>query len=153
MVPTDSQIQNEVTKTMSASDREQLPEIKLDRNELYREETFSDRRAGTIVRLTPVKTDGSRDDRREEIYLGQAQMLTPVGTIPLSFPLEAKTLDAAIDKFPHAAKAAIEHTLEELKELRREAASSIVIPERGAGGFGGPGGRGGMPGGGKIQLR
>jgi hypothetical protein len=139
---------------MSPIENEQLPEIKLNRNELYREETFSDRRAGTIIRLTPVKADGSQDNRREVIYLGQAQMLTPVGTIPLSFPLEAKTLDAAVDKFPQAAKTAIARTLEELKELRREAASSIVIPERGMGGFGGPGGgRGGMPGGGKIQLR
>ncbi len=137
---------------MSPSEREQLPEIKLNRNELYREETFSDRRAGTIIRLTPVKADGSRDDRREEIYVGQAQMLTPVGAIPLSFQLDAKSLDAAIDKFPEAAKAVVERTLEELKELRREAASSIVIPERGGGGLGGPGGRG-IPGGGKIQLR
>jgi hypothetical protein len=139
---------------MSRSDLEALPEIKLNRDDLYREETFSDRRAGTIVRLTPVKADGSRDDRRKEAYVGQAQMLTPVGTIPLSFPLEADTLTAAIDKFPEAAKAAIERTIDELKELRREAASGIVIPESGVGGFGGPaGGRGGVPGGGKIRLR
>ncbi len=139
---------------MSRSDNEQLPEIKLDRNELYREETFSDRRAGTIVRLTPVKSDGSRDDTREEIYVGQAQMLTPVGTIPLSFPLEAKSLNAAIEKFPDAAKAAVERTIEELKELRREASSGIVIPERGAGGFGGAGGMpGGPQGGGRVLRR
>jgi regulator of protease activity HflC (stomatin/prohibitin superfamily) len=135
---------------MSASNHEQLPEIKLNRHELYREETFSDRRAGSIVRLTPVKADGSADHKREEIYVGQAQMMTPVGTIPLSFQLDAKTLDVAIDKFPEAAKAAIERTLEELKELRREATSSIVVPER-SGGLGG--GRGGIPGGGNIQLR
>lgn len=137
---------------MSSSENEQLPEIKLDRDQLYREETFSDRRAGTIVRLTPVRADGSADNTRDEIYLGQAQMMTPVGTIPLSFQLEGETLDAAIDNFPQAAKVAIEQTLQELKELRREAASGIVVPERG--GLGGAGGgRGGMPGGGKIQLR
>jgi regulator of protease activity HflC (stomatin/prohibitin superfamily) len=139
---------------MARNEQEQIPEIELDRNELYREETISDRRAGTITRLTPIKIDGSRDNGREELYIGQAQMLTPVGTIPLSFALEAKSLEGAIDKFPQAAKAAIERTLEELKELRRETASGIVIPERGAGTLGGPGGgRGAMPGGGKIQLR
>jgi hypothetical protein len=137
---------------MSASDHEQLPEIKLNRNELYREETFSDRHAGTIIRLTPVKADGSPDNKRNELYLGQAQMMTPVGAIPLSFQLDAKTLDAAIDNFPAAAKVAIEQTLQELKELRRETASGIVVPERG-GGLGAAGGSRGMPGGGKIHLR
>ena len=40
--------------------------------------------------------------------------------------------------------------MEELKELHREAASSIVLPEAGGGGLGG---MGGIPGGGgKIQL-
>jgi hypothetical protein len=133
---------------MSASDSEQIPEIKLDRDGLYQEETFSDRRAGSIIRLTPVKSDGTRDTAREVLYLGQTQILTPVGTLPLAFQLEAKDLEGAIEMFPQAAKTAMEHTVEELKELRREAASSIVVPQRGAGGpgFGGPGG-------GKIQLR
>lgn len=132
---------------------EQLPNIEIDRNQLYREETFSDRRAGTITRLTPVRPDGSEDKDRDVLYIGQAQLLTAVGPIPLSFQLEAKTLDAAIDQFPDTAKAAMEQTIEELKNLRREAASNIVVPQGGAG-FGGPGGGpGGIPGGGKIQLR
>ena len=42
---------------------QQLPEIKLDATQLYREEIFTDRKAGTLRRLVPVKTDGS-DDRR-----------------------------------------------------------------------------------------
>jgi hypothetical protein len=48
------------------------------------------------------------------------------------------------------ANQAVEKTMQELQELRREAASSIVIPETG-GGMGGLGGAGGP--GGKIQLR
>ncbi len=134
---------------MSASNQEQLSEIELDRNNLYQEETFSDRRAATIIRLTPVKSDGSTDRTREILYLGQAQLLTPVGAIPLSFQLDATNLEDAIDKFPKAAKAAMEQTMEELKELRREAASSIVIPQAGSGGVGGFGG----PSGGRILRR
>lgn len=138
---------------MSASNQEQLPEVKVDRNNLYQEETFSDRRAATIIRLTPVKVDGSADHTRQILYLGQAQILTPVGAIPLSFQLDAATLEDAIAKFPEAAKVAMEHTLEELKELRREAASSIVIPQTGSGGIGGFGGPGSTPGGGRILRR
>jgi hypothetical protein len=48
----------------------------------------------------------------------------------------------AVGKFPEAAKQAVDSTMEQLKEMQREAASSIVIPEAG----------GGMPGGGKIQI-
>lgn len=138
---------------MSANNPEQLPEIELDRNGLYQEETFSDRRAGSIVRFTPIKPDGTQDSAREVLYLGQTQIMTPVGTLPLAFALEAKTLEGALEQFPQAAQAAMERTVEELKELRRETASGLVVPQRGAGGPGGFGGPGGMPGGGKIQLR
>lgn len=139
---------------MSASDPEQLPEIELDRESLYHEETFSDRRAGSVVRLSPVKPDGSPDRGREVLYLGQTQIMTPVGTLPLSFQLDATTLDDAIAQFPEAAKIAMERTVEEIKELRREAASNIVVPQGGAGGLGGPGGMpGGAPGGGRILRR
>ena len=46
--------------------------------------------------------------------------------------------------------------MRQLQELRREAASSIVVPDRMPPGLGGPGpglgGPGGLRGGGKIQL-
>jgi hypothetical protein len=130
-------------------------ELKVDPADLYREEIFTDRKAGTIRRLTPVKTDGSTDTRREVLYVGQAQLLTPVGTIPLSFEIDARSLTEALAKFAEAAGHAVDRTVEDLKEMQREAASSIVIPEVGAGGgLGGAGGvgRGGIPGGGKIKL-
>ncbi len=120
-------------------------DLRVDPTDLYREDVFTDRKMGTIRRLTPVKPDGAPDDGRTVIYVGQAQLLTPVGSVPLAFEIEAGSLNEAIENFPAAAKDAVEHTVEELKELRRQAASSIVIPEPGAGGFGGPGG-------GKIQM-
>ena len=36
-----------------------LPDIQLDSDGLYREDVFTDRRAGSIRRLTPVTVDGS----------------------------------------------------------------------------------------------
>lgn len=126
-------------------------ELKMDPAGLYREESFTDRHVGTIRRLTPVKSDGTPDEGRAVVYIGQSQMLTPLGALPLTFEIEARSLDEAARKFGEAAAQAAERTVEELKELRREAASSIVIPEGGQGGMGGlPGG--GLPGGGKIQI-
>jgi len=45
-----------------------------------------------------------------------------------------------------AANKAIQDTMEQLRELRRQAASSIVVPDMSKGGHGGLGG------GGKIQM-
>lgn len=131
-------------------------ELKMDPANLYREETFTDQRAGTIRRLSPVTADGAPDARRKELYIGQAQMLTPMGAIPLAFEIDADSLAEAISKFAEAAQAGVERTVKELEDMRREAASSLVIPGAGGGGLGGlPGGTvpGGAPGGGKIQLR
>jgi hypothetical protein len=121
-------------------------DAKMDPNSLYREDLFTDRKVGAIRRLTPVKSDGSPDASRPVLFLGQAQLLTAVGALPLSFDIPAKTLDEAIAKFDESTKQAVEHAMHEIQEMRRQAASSIVIPE--AGGFG----PGGMPGGGKIKL-
>lgn len=127
---------------------ERLPEIKLNPDDLYREELFTDRRTGTLRRLTPITAEGDDDPARAVLYVGDAQLMTPVGALPLSFEIPAQTLREALDRYPDAARGAMERAIEELKELQREQASSIVIPEMGGGG---PGGFGG-PGGGKIQM-
>lgn len=126
--------------------QDQMPDLSMDPKALYREDIFTDRRAGTIRCLTPVTGDGSVDSERPVVYVGQAQLMTPVGTLPLSFEIDANSLAEAAEKFGDAANVAVEQAVEELKEIRREQASSIVIPEMG-------GGPTGAPGGGKIQLR
>jgi hypothetical protein len=115
----------------------QIPEIKLDVTQLYREETFTDRKAGTLRRLTPVLVDGSTDASRTVLFSGQTQLLTPMGVLPLAFELEATSIQDACDKFPEAVKIAIEQAIEEAREMRREQASRIVVPEAGAGPAGG----------------
>ena len=123
---------------------------KMDANSLYREEIITDRKVGTIRVLTPIKPDGSPDASRAVIYIGEAQLMTSVGTLPINFELEAQTLEQAVVQFSGAAKEAVERTMKDLQELRRQAASSIVVPQGGMGGLGGlP--AGGMPGG-KIQV-
>ena len=62
-----------------------LPEIQLDANALYREEVFTDRKAGTLRRLVPITADGKDDPGRDVLYSGQTQLLTPGGVLPLMF--------------------------------------------------------------------
>jgi hypothetical protein len=116
---------------------QQIPEIKLDLSQLYREDVFTDRKAGTLRRLTPVLASGETDASRPVLYSGQTQLLTPAGVLPLAFELEASSLEDACNKFPDAVKNAIEQAIEEAREMRREAASRIVVPEAGAGPTGG----------------
>ncbi len=101
----------------------------MDSTQIYREETFTDRRLGTIRRLTPVGADGSADPTRPVVFVGQAQVMTPMGAVPINFELEAATLSAAIAKFGEAAEQAVQQTMRELQEIRREQASSLVIPD------------------------
>jgi len=123
----------------------------MDAKSLYREEIITDRKVGTIRVLTPIKSDGATDTSRHITYIGEAQLLTSVGTLPINFEIEAQSLDEAVKKFAEVAKEAVERTVKDLQELRRQAASSIVVPQGGMGGLGSlPGG--GMPGGGKIQI-
>jgi len=114
---------------------------------LYLEEIFTDRRVGTIQRLTPVTKDGGPDNTRSVVYVGQTQILTPAGGLPITFEIDATSLGEASRKFGEAAEAAIEDTMRRLEEMRRDAASSIIVPGSGGGPSGGmPGG--GVPGGG-----
>ena len=128
-----------------ATKPETTNDIKVDPNSLYLEEVFTDRRVGTIRRLTPVTKDGTRDSAKAVLYIGETQVLTPAGALPIGFEIGAGSLEEAADKFGQLAKEAIERTVKELQELRRQAASQIVIPQGGIPPMGGAGG-------GKIQM-
>ncbi|MGH7354471.1 MAG: hypothetical protein ACRELS_07860 [Candidatus Rokuibacteriota bacterium] len=124
-------------------------ELRMDPASLYREEIFTDRKIGTIRVLTPVGGDCAPDAGRRVLYVGETQLLTQAGLLPLVFEIDATSLADAIEKFGAGAAAAVERTRHELEELRRQAASSIIVPDQLPGDFGG--GPGGPPG--KIRLR
>ena len=126
---------------------DRLSEASMDATDLYREEIYTDRKVGTIRVLVPVTRDGAPDPKRRKLYVGEAQMMTSAGALPLSFDIEATSLSDAVANYGTAARDGFERTMRDLEELRRQAASSIVIPK--AGGAGLPGG---LPGGGKIQM-
>jgi len=129
------------------STEQPLPEIRIDTANLYQEDVFTDRAAGTIRRLRPVLVSGEPDASRPMLFSGQTQLLTPGGVLPLGFEIDAASLDEAIGKFPQAVQEALNQAIEEAREYRREAQSRIVVPDAGA-----MGGLGAVPGGGRIKL-
>ena len=95
--------------------------------------------------MVPVTPDGTVDPARPTLFVGQVSVMTPMGALPISFEVPgATTLAEAIAGFGEGAKVGIEETMRELQQMRREQASSLVIPEPG-GGLPGGGGRLRMP--------
>ena len=120
------------------TDTDGLPDMSMDPKALYREEVYTDRRVGTLRVMTPITAEGQEDSERPALYLGQAQIMTPGGALPITFDIAAVTLSEAVAKFAEDAQHALENTIKELEQMRRDEASSIVIP--GAGNMGGSGG-------------
>jgi hypothetical protein len=107
---------------------EKEPEIRIDQDNLYHEETFTDLKVGWIRRLTPVTPDGNRDKNREPLFIGQTQLVTPQGPIPIQCQIPAKTLPEAIKKFPEVMELTIKNMIERAKEMQRESPSRIITP-------------------------
>jgi hypothetical protein len=132
--------------------RTSAAEISVDTENLHREEIFTDLHAASIRRLTPVKADGSTDGGRDVIYIGETNLMTQMGPLPVQFPIEATSLDDAFSQFAEGVKGAIERLNERAKEMVREESSRIVVPGAAPPGMGGMGVPGARPGSGKILL-
>jgi hypothetical protein len=125
----------------------------MDASALYREEIVTDRKVGTIRMMVPILASGAPDPARATVYTGEAQIMTNMGALPVSFDIEAATLAEAVAQYGEAAKTGIERTMRELQEMRRQASSGLIVPPPGAASaLTGGGLPGGIPGGGKIQL-
>jgi hypothetical protein len=122
-------------------------EIQMNAANMFREETFTDNAVGTMRRLTPIDANGDTDPTRDAQYMGSTQVMTNAGPLPLNFEIPANSLAEAIEGFGEGAKTSFESTMQELQEMQRQQASSIVVP-----GAGGGGGMGGGMGGGGIQM-
>ena len=133
---------------MSSESEGMARDMRMDTDNLYLEEVFTDLGAGTIRRLTPVQADGGADTARAILFMGQAQVMSAMGPIPLQFELDGPDLARAIASFPVAAEEAVRRMVEQIREMQRQQASQIVVPTGGM-----PPGVPSAPGGGRIKLR
>ena len=104
-------------------------ELKIDRGNLFKEETFTDLKIGMIKRMTPVKSDGSVDKTRKSVFVGQTSLMTPGGPLPLQAVIQAKDLQQAIKKFPEAMKGAMDRLAAEAKRYQEQEKSRVAKPE------------------------
>ncbi|MBC8248016.1 MAG: cytoplasmic protein [Deltaproteobacteria bacterium] len=113
-----------------AEDQNHEIEFSVNRQNLYREESFTDMKVASIRRLTPVKSDGSEDKSRKEIFVGQTSLITPNGPVPIQALIDARQLQQAIKKFPEAMQKEMERLVEEMQKLKQEKESRIIVPGR-----------------------
>ncbi len=114
-----------------ADEQQNNLEFKIDRSSLYHEESFTDLRAGSIKRLTPVRSDGSPDKTRKTVFMGHTSILTPNGSLPIQNVIAAKDLQQAIKKFPEAMEEAMKQLMEEVKKYQEQERSKIQTPGSG----------------------
>jgi hypothetical protein len=121
-----------------ADEQNQPTELKIDKSNLFMEETFTDLKVGIIKRMTPVKPDGSADKTRKSVFVGQTSLMTPNGPLPIQAVIQAKELQQAIKKFPEAMQASMERLAEEAKKYQEQQEnaqitkpdSRIIVPGR-----------------------
>ena len=114
---------------MNGTNGVKITDVKVNKDNLYKEETFTDLTFATIRSLTPIKIDGSVDESRERVFTGMTQLMSPKGPIPIQCVIEgAKTLSDALDKLPEAIDKTVKGMVEEAKEMQRQESSRIIVP-------------------------
>jgi phosphoenolpyruvate carboxylase len=102
--------------------------VRFNQQNLHQEEVFSDLTVGSIRRLTPVKPNGEPDKNRAVLFVGQSQIYTQQGPMPIQFPIDAKNLQLAMEKFSEAMEEFVAHLVEQAKEMQRQEQSRLIVP-------------------------
>ena len=111
-------------------------EFPVDQKNLFREESITDLKAASIKRLVPINPDGTEDRSRASIFIGNTQLMSPEGPLPIQSRLMANNLTEAINEFPGAMKVALARIIEDIKKIQNEEEtkkqddSRIIIPGR-----------------------
>lgn len=103
-------------------------DFSVDRQNFYREDSFTDLKVATIRRLSPVKSDGSVDKTRKTVFIGQTNIMTPGGALPIQAVIQAKQLQQAVKRFPEAMLAAVDKLAEEMQKMKQQEESQIITP-------------------------
>jgi hypothetical protein len=121
---------------MSEAGQEQQVNFSVDKNNLYREESFTDLKVASIRRLIPVNPDGTDDKSRTPIFLGHTQLMSPDGPVPIQSMMEANNLEEAFEKFSGVMKQEFANVVERIREMQKQQQmkqkdeSRIIVPGR-----------------------
>ena len=112
-----------------ADEQNQPTELKIDRSNLFKEETYTDLKVGIVKCMTPVKADGTVDKTRKSVFVGQTSLMTHNGPLPIQAVIQAKELQQAIKKFPETMQASMERLAEEARKYQEQENANIEKPD------------------------
>ena len=92
----------------------------IDQSNLYREESITDLKVASIRKMVPIKADGTEDTSRSPVFIGNSQLMTPEGPLPIQAKLTATTLEDAMKEFPQAMKKSLDETIEHFRQMQQE---------------------------------
>jgi len=92
----------------------------IDQDNLYREDSITDLKVASIRKMTPVRPDGTDDPSRSPVFIGNSQLMTPEGPLPIQAKLEATSLADAMKEFPQAMQKSLQETIEHFKQLQQQ---------------------------------
>ena len=81
--------------------------IKMDSNNLFKETVYTDRKSGSIKMLEKIDVETNTVANDEKLFIGETQIMTPMGALPINFEIPAKTINDAVAEFGDSAKIAI----------------------------------------------
>ncbi len=113
---------------MESANGKTQEKIRINQNSLYREEVFTDMTIGSLHQMTPIKINGEIDKQRKIMFIGQTQLITKQGPLPIRFPIDARNLQQAVDKFPESMELFVNRMIAEAKEIQRQEESRIILP-------------------------
>lgn len=111
------------------SEENSLENITIDGTNLWKEETITDLKVGSIRKLTPINLDGSEDESRKATFSATTNVMTPGGALPISGEIDATNLEEAVTNFNDAINAAIQKLQEDMIRMQQEQANRIVTPD------------------------
>ena len=97
-----------------------MNEAQLDKENLYREETYTDMKIGSLHKLIPIKIDGTPDESRPAHFTARTQLMSPSGPVPVQADLKAETLETALEEFPSAISVAVEEMVSQAQKFQQE---------------------------------
>jgi len=105
---------------MSQEGQEKKIDFDIHKDDLYREENFTDLKVGALRRLIPVKADVTEDMDRKEMFIGHSQLMSPDGPLPIQVQIEVETFEEALNAFPSAMQKGLTDLFERYEKNRQE---------------------------------
>ena len=121
---------------MNENQRTNNIDFTVNQNNLYREVMFTDLKVASIKKLIPINSDGTDDKSRPVMFIGETQIMTPGGPLPIHAHLEADTFEKAMEQFPRAMEQSFREMVATLQRIQQEQekeerdSSRIIVPGR-----------------------